>query len=110
VHFHVSQLYARIKHVSPAANCLESVPKIKRFCPPVSRERIDGYLKHSFPNGTTIVVDSEGRIAGFGSICRIHGELRAVYVSAEFGRLGVGLALLREIERLAKERGCKELA
>ncbi len=32
-----------------------------------------------------------------------------MYVSAAFGRQGVGSALLRELERLAKVRGCGEL-
>jgi putative acetyltransferase len=50
-----------------------------------------------------------GRIAGFGAIVGANNELRAMYVAAAFGRRGVGSALLRELERLAKERGCGEL-
>jgi putative acetyltransferase len=32
-----------------------------------------------------------------------------VYVAAEFGNHGVGSALLHELERLAKDRGCPVL-
>ena len=76
---------------------------------PVTAGRIDGYLKHSLPTETTVVAEVNGRIAGFGSIVESKDELRAVYISAEFGGIGVGAALLSELERLAKERGCKKL-
>jgi putative acetyltransferase len=76
---------------------------------PVTPERIYHYLKHALPNETTVVADVNGRIAGFGSIVESNNELRAVYVSAEFGRQAIGSAILRELERLAKERGCSEL-
>jgi putative acetyltransferase len=76
---------------------------------PVTPKRIDQYLKHALPNETTVVADVDGRIAGFGSIVAANGELRAVYVAAGFGRRGVGSALLRELERIAKEQGCREL-
>jgi putative acetyltransferase len=76
---------------------------------PVTSARVDDYLRNALPNETTVVADVDGRIAGFGAIVEAQNELRAVYVSAEFGRQGVGSALLRELERLAKDRGCSEL-
>jgi GNAT superfamily N-acetyltransferase len=76
---------------------------------PVTPERIDDYLKNVLPNETTVVAEVNTRIAGFGVIIESIGELRAVYVAAEFGNQGVGSALLHELERLAKERGCREL-
>jgi GNAT superfamily N-acetyltransferase len=76
---------------------------------PVTLERIDRYSKHALSNETTVVAEVDGRIAGFGVIVEAESELRAVYVAAEFGRRGLGSALLRELERIAKERGCREL-
>ena len=76
---------------------------------PVTPERIDHYLRNALPNETTLVAEVDGRIAGFGVIIESNNELRAVYVAAEFGKQGVGSVLLRELEKLAKDRGCGEL-
>ncbi len=75
----------------------------------VTAERIDQYTKYALPGETTVVAEVGGRIAGFGAIIQANDELRAVYVAAGFGRQGVGSALLRELERIAKEQGCREL-
>jgi putative acetyltransferase len=76
---------------------------------PVTQERISQYLNNSLPHETTLVAEVDGEIAGFGAIVESENELRAVYVAAEFGRCGIGSALLSELERLAKARGCTEL-
>jgi putative acetyltransferase len=81
----------------------------RSWSPPVTPTRIDDYSRNALPNETTVVADVDGRIAGFGVIIESANELRAVYVAAEFGRRGVGSALLRELERLAKQSGCTEL-
>jgi putative acetyltransferase len=82
---------------------------LKVWSTPITTERIDQYLRNALPNETTVVAEVGGRIAGFGVIVESFNELRAVYVAAEFGNQGVGSALLRELERLAKERGCPAL-
>jgi putative acetyltransferase len=82
---------------------------LRAWSTPVTPERIDHYLKNVLPNETTVVAEVNKRIAGFGVLMESNGELRAVYVAAEFGNQGVGSALLRELERLAKDRGCREL-
>jgi len=76
---------------------------------PVTTERIDQYLRNALRHETTVVAEVDGRIAGFGAIVESNNELRAVYVAAGFGNQGVGSALLRELERLAKDRGCPAL-
>jgi putative acetyltransferase len=81
----------------------------KSWSLPVTPTRIDDYSRNALPNETTVVADVDGRIAGFGVIIESANELRAVYVAAEFGRRGVGSALLRELERSAKQSGCAEL-
>lgn len=76
---------------------------------PVTPERVEQYLKHGLPHETTVVAELNGEIAGFGAIVPANSELRAVYVAAAFDGRGVGSALLREVERMAKEQGCDEL-
>lgn len=79
------------------------------WSPLVTPARIDEYLRNALINETTVVADLEGRIAGFGVIIESNNELRAVYVAAELAGRGVGSAILQELEKLAIQRGCKEL-
>jgi putative acetyltransferase len=76
---------------------------------PVTKERVSEYLNNSLPHETTIVAEIAGVITGFAAIVESENELRAVYVAAEFGRRGIGSALLTELERLARAKGCIEL-
>jgi putative acetyltransferase len=46
---------------------------------------------------------------GLGALVLSSAELRACYVVPEAARRGVGTALAREIERLAKENGLRQL-
>jgi putative acetyltransferase len=78
--------------------------------PPVTEERVQWYAQGPLLQETTLVAEIDGRIAGFGVIIESSNELRAVYVAHEFGKQGVGSVLLQGLERLARERGCKELA
>jgi len=77
--------------------------------PPFPPQRIATYLEKSFPTETTLVADIAGKIAGFGAIVEDNDEVRAVYVNAAYSRKGVGSALIKELENIAKSRGCKEL-
>ena len=76
---------------------------------PVTQQRIDHYLNNALPQETTVVAEVNGEIAGFAAIVEAESELRAVYVAAEFGRRGIGSALLQEVEKIARARGCAEL-
>jgi N-acetylglutamate synthase-like GNAT family acetyltransferase len=62
------------------------------------------------PEGAIIlVVESEGRIAGFGEIVPSQKELRAIYIDPQFSRMGFGRALLQELESRAKKQGLAKL-
>jgi putative acetyltransferase len=56
-----------------------------------------------------LVAEHAGEVVGFGSIVPSLGELRAVYVRPDFGRRGVGGAILHDLERMAVARGLSEL-
>ncbi len=57
-----------------------------------------------------VAVVSTGQVIGFGSIVPSNSELRAVYVAAEYGRQGIGRAILQQLETLAREAGVNELS
>jgi putative acetyltransferase len=56
-----------------------------------------------------LIADIEGRIVGIGAAVFEIAELRACYVTPDAGRKGVGSALVKEIERAARERGVPRL-
>jgi putative acetyltransferase len=56
-------------------------------------------------NEYRLIAEIDDRIVGVGSLVIENSELRACYVSPEAGRQAVGSALVREMERVARERG-----
>lgn len=79
---------------------------LNEWSPPVTTERIDSYR----PQNTTLVAEiASGTIVGFGELIISNNELRALYVSAYAGGLGVGSAILQELEHLARAAGCPSL-
>lgn len=79
---------------------------LNEWSPPVTSERIDSYS----PQNTTLVAEiASGTIVGFGELIISNNELRALYVSAYAGGLGVGSAILQELEHLARAAGCPSL-
>lgn len=50
-----------------------------------------------------IVAEINGCLAGFGELGPLKNELVALYVNPDFGRQGVGSAILRELERIARK-------
>ncbi len=71
------------------------------------------------PHQHLLVADAGGRIVGtvhlvvishLSRSCRPSGLLESMVVDEAYRRKGVGAALLREAERLAREAGCYKLA
>jgi putative acetyltransferase len=56
-----------------------------------------------------LIAEIEGRIVGIGAAIFEIAELRACYVTPDAGRKGVGSALVKEIERAAREQGVRRL-
>jgi len=81
-------------------------PILNEWSPAVTAERVDSYS----PQDTTLVAEiASGTIVGFGELVASNNELRALYVSAYAGGLGVGSAILKELEHLARAAGCPSL-
>ena len=62
-------------------------------------------------NGATVVADDDGSVAGFVSV-EIHrwnnlAQLQGLAVRAARLREGLGALLVEEVERVARERGCR---
>ena len=71
------------------------------------------------PRQHLLVAETEGRIAGTVHLiviphvsrsCKPSGLLESMVVDEAYRRKGVGAALLREVQRLAREAGCYKLA
>lgn len=72
---------------------------------PIDDKAIERFLRN--PDGEIrLVAEVDGTIVGVGALVPERGELRACYVAPEAARTGIGSALVREIERIARERGC----
>ena len=71
------------------------------------------------PRQHLLVADVDGRMAGtvhliviphLSRSCKPSGLLESMVVDEAYRRKGVGAALLREVQRLAREAGCYKLA
>jgi putative acetyltransferase len=56
-----------------------------------------------------LVAEMDGEIAGVGAVVVEESELRACYVLPSAARKGIGSAIVREIERIARENGAASL-
>jgi putative acetyltransferase len=86
---------------------------IEEWAPIVaSQERVNGFAQmiRSGEEVVVVAVGPSGNIVGFGSIVPKNDELRAVYVRLEYGRKGIGRAILQRLEELARKAGLKELS
>lgn len=75
---------------------------------PVTAGAIDQLLLNS-DNEIRLVAELDGLIVGIGALVLETCELRACYVEPGAARSGVGSALVREIERIATDRGLSHL-
>jgi putative acetyltransferase len=61
------------------------------------------------PGMIVLVAEVGSAIAGFGMVVPDDEELRAVYVDPEFGRQGVGTAILKRLEEAGAKGGVLRL-
>jgi putative acetyltransferase len=75
---------------------------------PISDEAVN-LVAAAAPGQIRLVAGSDGEIVGIGEIVPALNELRACYVMPKAARQGVGTALVREIERIARAHGLTHL-
>lgn len=75
---------------------------------PATPEFLDEFLAN-LDGELRLIAEIDGRPAGIGALVPHNSELRACYVAPFALRCGVGTALVREIERLARQAGLTDL-
>jgi putative acetyltransferase len=81
---------------------------IEGWVVPVTDETVRD-LRLNRDNEIRVIADLDGEPVGIGALVLERSELRACYVSPHAARRGCGSALVREIERLARENGLTRL-
>jgi putative acetyltransferase len=71
---------------------------------PLTEDAIER-VRENVQNEYRLIAEVDGRIVGIGALVVGNAELRACYVVPEASRKGVGTALVREIERIARGQG-----
>jgi putative acetyltransferase len=75
---------------------------------PISNDAVETVLAAP-PGQIRLVAEIGGEVVGIGEIVPALNELRACYVVPKAARQGVGTALVREIEQIAREHGLAHL-
>jgi len=75
---------------------------------PITDAAVESILANP-ENEIRLVAEVDGEIAGMGALVIETRELRACYVVPGVARKGVGSAIVREIERIAREYGLRSL-
>ena len=81
---------------------------IAAWAVPVTDESVDALMLNP-DHEIRVIAELDGTPVGIGALIVETSELRACYVAPEAARRGCGSALVREIERLARENGLRRL-
>jgi putative acetyltransferase len=81
---------------------------IEAWAAPVTEASVRGFLKNG-DREIRLIAELDGEPVGLGALVIQEAELRACYVVPGATRRGVGSALVREMERMAQERGLSHL-
>jgi len=81
---------------------------IEAWAPSVTDETVHALMLNA-DHEIRVIAELEGTAVGIGALIVETSELRACYVAPEGARCGCGAALVREIERLAREHGLTRL-
>ncbi len=75
---------------------------------PITDEQVD-FVRSNADGEYRLVAENGGRIVGIGCLVSRKNELRACYVLPSASRNSVGTAILRALERAAREQGATAL-
>jgi putative acetyltransferase len=71
---------------------------------PITESSISAFLVNR-DGEIRLVAEVDGKISGIGALVTANNELRACYVLPSASRQGVGSAIVREIESIARQHG-----
>jgi putative acetyltransferase len=71
---------------------------------PITPEHVD-FVRSTADREYRLVAELDGEIVGIGCLVPKNNELRACYIAPGATRKGVGSAILREIEQVARDQG-----
>ena len=74
---------------------------IDAWAAPVNEDEVREFERNT-DGELRLIAEIDGAAVGIGALVAADGELRACYVVPEAARTGVGSAIVREIERIAK--------
>jgi putative acetyltransferase len=102
--------FLEIHHESVRGLAAKDYPPsvIDAWAAPITSERLERFLQNR-DNEIRLIAEVDGVPLGIGALVVPNSELRACYVLPTAARLGVGSALVAEIERLAREHGLDHL-
>lgn len=102
-----ARMYLEVHHAAVRGIAARDYPPevIEHWAPmPVTDESVRRFLVNP-DEEILLVAEIDGVIVGIGSLVVANCELRACYVAPAAARKGVGSALLREIEHIARDHG-----
>lgn len=75
---------------------------------PITERHVVGLLAQA-GNEVRVIAERDGSIVGIGCLVPKTAEIRACYVTPEAARMGVGTAVVRELESIARGQGLATL-
>jgi putative acetyltransferase len=106
-----ARAFLEVHHSAVRQLAADSYPLdvIEAWAPlPISEEHVQ-FVRSNADREFRLVAESDGEIIGIGCFVAQKNELRACYVAPSAARKGVGSAILREIERAARDSGVMTL-
>ena len=100
-----AEAFLRVHHAAVRGIAAKDYPPevIENWAPPIDDAALARFLAN--PDGEHRIIAEIGSIAvGIGAIVVAKCELRACYVAPEAARQGVGSAIARHLEELARQR------
>jgi putative acetyltransferase len=107
-----AEVIARVRHSAITTIAADAYPKeaIDAWSGALDEHRFQRF-RELIAGGQELmyVAEHRSKIIGFGSVIPSRNELRAIYVDGDWARCGVGAALLKQLELVARHVGCKYL-
>jgi putative acetyltransferase len=106
-----ARAFLEVHHAAVRGTAVVDYPLavIEAWAPSRVTEEAAEQVRANRENEYRLIAEIDGQVVGIGALVFESSELRACYVAPVAGRRGVGSALVREIERAARERGLSVL-